>query len=43
MGLGEGLTIHQISWELGYANPSVFINMFRRLTGKTPQQYRKNK
>ncbi|MGV7197428.1 AraC family transcriptional regulator [Xanthomonas axonopodis] len=43
VGLGEGLTIHQISWELGYANPSVFINMFRRLTGKTPQQYRKNK
>ncbi len=42
-GLDEGLTIQQISWELGYSSPSVFINMFRRLTGMTPESYRKNK
>jgi len=42
-GLNEGLTVQQISWELGYSSPSVFINMFRRLTGMTPDQYRKNK
>ena len=41
-GLKEGLTVQQISWELGYSSPSVFINMFRRLTGMTPDQYRKN-
>ncbi|MDC7429294.1 helix-turn-helix transcriptional regulator [Acinetobacter baumannii] len=40
-GLNEGLTVQQISWELGYSSPSVFINMFKRLTGMTPERYRK--
>ncbi|NUU69125.1 helix-turn-helix transcriptional regulator [Enterobacteriaceae bacterium BIT-l23] len=41
-GLTEGLTIQQIAWELGYSSPSVFINMFKKLTGITPERYRKN-
>lgn len=40
-GLNAGLTVQQISWELGYSSPSVFINMFKKLTGITPEQYRK--
>lgn len=42
-GLEEGRTVQQISWELGYSSPTVFINMFRRLTGVTPDQYRRSK
>ena len=41
--LDSGATIKQISWDIGYSSPSVFITMFRRYTGMTPDEYRKNK
>jgi AraC-like DNA-binding protein len=34
--------IKEIAFDLGYSNPSAFIVMFRKLSGKTPQQYRAN-
>ncbi|GEB35966.1 transcriptional regulator [Gluconacetobacter liquefaciens] len=39
--LGEGRTVQQISYDLGYSSSSAFISMFRRLSGQTPEQYRK--
>ena len=35
------LNITDIALELGYAEASVFVRAFKRLTGETPQQYRK--
>ncbi len=32
--------VKEIAFDLGYSNPSAFIVMFRKLSGKTPQQYR---
>ncbi len=34
--------IKEIAFDLGYSSPSAFVVMFRRLSGKTPQQYRSN-
>lgn len=39
--LEQGLTIKQVALDLGYSSTSVFINMFRRITGQTPEQYRR--
>lgn len=40
--LSAGRTIQQISYDLGYNSPSAFISMFRRLSGQTPEQYRRS-
>jgi len=37
--LAAGKSVKQISSELGYANPSAFIAMFRRELGETPSNY----
>ena len=34
-------TILEISEELGFSSPSVFVQFFRHHTGTTPLQYRK--
>ena len=34
--------VDQISDKLGYRNTESFIRLFKRLTGRTPVQYRKN-
>ena len=39
--LAEGQTVERIALGLGYASASAFITMFRRLTGQTPDEYRK--
>ncbi|HEY0219118.1 MAG TPA: helix-turn-helix transcriptional regulator [Afipia sp.] len=39
LGCGESIT--RVSEEVGYANPSAFIAVFRRVTGTTPHQYLK--
>ncbi len=39
--LNSGRKIQQISFDLGYKSPSAFIAMFRRLSGQTPDQYRR--
>lgn len=39
--LAEGCTVETIALDLGYASSSAFITMFRRLTGETPDEYRK--
>lgn len=36
------LSITQIGLELGYQNPESFMRIFKRVTGTTPSQYRKN-
>lgn len=35
--------IYQISDELNFPNPSFFCKFFKRITGKTPQEYQKSK
>lgn len=40
--LEQGQAIKQIALKLGYSSTSVFINMFRRITGQTPDQYRRS-
>lgn len=40
--LEQGDTVEQIAFELGYATSSAFITMFRRLTGSTPDEYRRH-
>lgn len=37
--LGAGTSVASIAMDLGYANPSAFITMFRRTLGTTPGQY----
>jgi AraC-like DNA-binding protein len=37
--LARGEAVGTIAQALGYASPSAFTSMFRRLLGKTPQQY----
>jgi len=37
-----GQPIKQIAFDLGYSSTSVFINMFRRIAGQTPDQYRRS-
>jgi len=41
--LSAGRTIQQISYDLGYSSPSAFIAMFRRVSGQTPEQYRRDR
>jgi AraC-like DNA-binding protein len=35
------LSITDVAQELGYAEASVFVRAFKRLTGNSPNQYRK--
>ena len=39
--LEAGRSVESIALDLGYASASAFITMFRRLTGETPDEYRK--
>ncbi|MES2115791.1 MAG: helix-turn-helix transcriptional regulator [Pseudomonadota bacterium] len=39
--LAEGRTVESIALDFGYSSSSAFISMFRRLTGETPDEYRK--
>ncbi|MBD1567203.1 AraC family transcriptional regulator [Vibrio sp. S12_S33] len=39
--LKESISINEIAFELGYSQGSSFIKMFRKLTGVTPDQFRK--
>ena len=39
--LNEGRTVESIALDLGYANASAFINMFKRWMILTPDQFRK--
>jgi AraC-like DNA-binding protein len=39
--LEAGHSVENIALDLGYAGASAFIAMFRRLTGETPDEYRK--
>jgi len=34
------LAAYEVSFLLGYAEPSTFFRAFKRWTGKTPQEYR---
>ncbi|MCI6732887.1 MAG: AraC family transcriptional regulator, partial [Lachnospiraceae bacterium] len=38
----SNLTILEISMECGFNNTSYFIRQFRKYTGKTPREYRRN-
>ncbi|MCC7586342.1 helix-turn-helix transcriptional regulator [Serratia sp. Lou2A] len=40
--LKTSMTIQEIAWQLGYGNPSSFIIMFEKISGTTPDRYRKN-
>ncbi len=40
--LNEGRTVENIALDLGYANASAFINMFKRWMKLTPDQFRKS-
>jgi len=37
------MDIKEISYLLGYGDPSAFVKAFRRWTGQTPSQYRERK
>lgn len=39
--LEKGLSVKTIALDLGYSTPSAFIAMFQRLSGTTPEQYRR--
>ncbi len=39
--LNEPISINEIAYQLGYSQGSSFIKMFRKLTGITPEQFRK--
>lgn len=39
--LESGAKVEAIAMDLGYASASAFIAMFRRLTGQTPDEYRR--
>jgi AraC-like DNA-binding protein len=41
--LDEGSSVKQAATLLGYSSPSVFIGMFKRSAGQTPDQYRRSK
>jgi AraC-like DNA-binding protein len=41
--LEAGQTVETIALDLGYASASAFIGMFRRLTGVTPDEFRKGR
>ena len=40
--LGEGKTVQEIAFDLGYSTASAFIAMFQRETGMTPEQFRRD-
>lgn len=40
--LDSGQTVEHIALDLGYGSASAFITMFRRMTGMTPEEFRKN-
>jgi AraC-like DNA-binding protein len=35
-------SIKEVAWASGYHDPGYFIRVFRRITGQTPKEYRKN-
>ena len=39
--LGQGRTVQEIAFDLGYSTASAFIAMFHRETGMTPEQFRR--
>jgi AraC-like DNA-binding protein len=39
--LNEGRKVESIALDLGYANSTAFINMFKRWMNLTPDQFRK--
>ena len=39
--LKSNMTIQEIAWRLGYGNSSSFIIMFMKISGTTPERYRK--
>jgi AraC-like DNA-binding protein len=41
--LDAGQTVESIALDLGYSSASAFITMFRRLTGTTPDEFRKSR
>ncbi|NWD67072.1 helix-turn-helix transcriptional regulator [Pseudomonas gingeri] len=41
--LRHGATVEAIAFDLGYNSSSSFISMFRKLTGETPHEYRREK
>ncbi|WP_417346817.1 AraC family transcriptional regulator [Ferrimonas sp.] len=41
--LRRGMKVNQVALELGYSSPSAFITMFSRLSGTTPEQYRRQR
>lgn len=36
----ENLSVEEISWTIGYEDPSYFARVFKKETGRTPSQYR---
>ncbi|OWV29731.1 AraC family transcriptional regulator [Halomonas campaniensis] len=40
--LETGAKVEGVAFDLGYSSASAFITMFRRLTGETPDEYRRN-
>jgi len=40
---GSKKTIGEIAWQLGYEDQYYFSRMFKRLTGNSPRQFRKEK
>jgi AraC-like DNA-binding protein len=39
--LREGMPVQNVASEMGYRTPSAFIAMFKRMTGSTPEEFRK--
>lgn len=41
--LREGMAVEHIALDLGYSSSSAFISMFRKLTGESPDEYRRSR
>ncbi|WP_395607209.1 AraC family transcriptional regulator [Pseudomonas sp. B22129] len=41
--LKAGASVEAVAFDLGYGSSSAFIGMFRKLTGETPDEYRKKR
>lgn len=39
----DGVDIGEVSWRLGYAEPAVFHRAFKRWTGQTPEEHRRQR